>query len=61
MNKNFGTYTIHREKNSFNCSVACHELVTEAVVFATSANEQAEKINKTIRFFEDKLAAKKTK
>ena len=58
MNKNLGTYTIHRLPNCFNCTVACHELVTESVVFATSANEQAEKINKAIRFFEEKISAK---
>jgi hypothetical protein len=59
MNKNLGTYTIHRQKDSFACSVACHNLSTETVIFATSANEQAEKINKAIRFFEEKLATKK--
>jgi hypothetical protein len=58
MNKNLGTYTIHREKNSFACSVACHDLSSETVIFATSANEQAEKINKAIRIFEEKLALK---
>jgi hypothetical protein len=59
MNKNLGTYTIHREKNNFVCSVSCHDLPTETVIIiATSANEQAEKINKAIRIFEEKLALK---
>ena len=58
MNKNLGTYTIHREKNNFVCSVACDDFSTETVIFASSANEQAEKINKAIRFFEEKLAKK---
>lgn len=58
MNKNLGSYTIHRQKNSFDCSVACEELSTESVIFAASANEQAEKINKAIRFFEEKISAK---
>jgi hypothetical protein len=59
MKKNLGTYTIHREKNNFVCSVACHYFPTETVIiFAKSANEQAEKINKAIRIFEEKLVLK---
>ena len=58
MNKNLGTYTIHRQKSSFDCSVACEELQTESVIFATNASEQAEKINKAIRFFEEKISKK---
>jgi hypothetical protein len=58
MNKNLGTYTIYRQKDSFACSVACQNLSIETVIFATSANEQAEKINQAIRLFEEKLAKK---
>jgi len=58
MKKNLGNYTIHREKNSFVCSVACNDLFAETVILATSANEQAEKINNAIRIFEEKLALK---
>jgi len=58
MNKNLGIYTIHRQKDSFACSVACHDLSIETVIFATSANEQAEKINQAIRLFEEKLVLK---
>jgi len=58
MNKNLGTYTIHRSKNFYDCTVVCKELGTESVIFAASANEQAEEINKAIRIFEEKLAPK---
>jgi len=58
MKKNLGTYTIHREKNSFVCTLACDDLSTEVVIFATSINEQAEKINQAIRIFEEKLTLK---
>jgi len=61
MNKNLGTYTIHREQNKFAwASVHCNNLLTEPaiIITATNANDQAEKINQAIRLFEEKLALK---
>lgn len=61
MNKNLGTYTIHREQNKFTyASVHCNNLRDEAaiIITANNANDQAEKINKAIRSFEEKLALK---
>jgi hypothetical protein len=61
MKKNLGTYTIQREQHKFNwASVHCNNLRAETaiIITATSANEQAEKINQAIRLFEEKLALK---
>jgi hypothetical protein len=61
MNKNIGTYTIHREQNKFGwASVHCNNLFSEPaiIISANNANEQAEKINQAIRIFEEKLATK---
>jgi hypothetical protein len=61
MNKNLGTYTIHREQNKFTwASVHCNNLPAEPaiIISADNANDQAEKINQAIRFFEQKLALK---
>jgi hypothetical protein len=61
MNKNLGTYTIQREQNKFTwASVHCNNLWAEPaiIISANNANEQADKINQAIRFFEEKLAKK---
>ena len=61
MNKNLGTYTIHREHDKFAwASVHCNNLWTEPaiIISANNANEQADKINQAIRLFEEKLALK---
>ena len=60
MNRNLGTYTINREKESYNCSITCEELEVTTKIDAINALDQVEKINATIRNFEKELEQEKT-
>ena len=59
MNRNLGTYTINREKESYNCSITCEELKVTTKIEAINALDQVEKINATIRNFEKELEQEK--